>query len=195
MSATNRGAKRRESDYYPTPSWCTQRFFECIQRFWDSTTVRRWVEPCAGDGAIVRASGLAWSRWITGDTEPRHDLILERDFADTIRAGSSGYRSGQFAIVTNPPFGIADDIVRESLRRTHRAAFLLRLNWLAGAKRSKWLRENPPDCVMALPERPSFTGDGRTDATDYAWFVWDWSWDGDGVIILENTPIEERRRG
>lgn len=194
MSATNRGAKRRESDYYPTPSWCTRRLFDALHRHGEPGRINHWVEPCAGDGAIIGASGIVWDKWITGDIEPRHELVPARGYEDTL-AEIPPRGALSYAIVTNPPFGIADEIVRACVDRAGFVCVLLRLNWLAGAKRSKWLRGCPPDCVLVLPERPSFTGDGKTDATDYAWFMWDWTWDGDGVIILENTPIEERRRG
>lgn len=189
MSATNRGAVRRESDYYPTPAWCTRRFFEAIGPFWSSVT--HWVEPCAGDGAIVEASGRPWGRWTTGDIAPRHESIPQRGYAETLGAMP---RRTDCAVVTNPPFGIADEIVR-ACAGAGRAAILLRLNWLAGSKRARWLRGREPDAVFVLPERPSFTGDGKTDATDYAWFIWDWCYDEDPIKILPSTPLAERRAG
>jgi hypothetical protein len=51
-----------------------------------------------------------------------------------------------------------------------------------------------------LPRRPSFTADGKTDATDYAWFAWNTSDDrGERLIepgrwdVLDVEPKEPRR--
>lgn len=54
---------------------------------------------------------------------------------------------------------------------------LLRINWLldgeASVGRQAWMRNGPgtPN-VYALNKRPSFTGDGRADATTYCWAQW-----------------------
>jgi hypothetical protein len=54
---------------------------------------------------------------------------------------------------------------------------LLRVNWLldgeASCGRQTWMRTGPgtPN-VFALNKRPSFTGDGRADATTYCWAQW-----------------------
>lgn len=51
MSATNRGAIRRESDFYKTPT-------ETIDAFLDHFCFlinEDILEPCAGDGAIIKA--------------------------------------------------------------------------------------------------------------------------------------------
>ena len=49
---------------------------------------------------------------------------------------------------------------------------LLRLNYLGSITRHDWWKEYSPTSLYVLSKRPSFTGKG-TDATDYAWFVWD----------------------
>lgn len=35
------------------------------------------------------------------------------------------------------------------------------------------MEEFPVDHLVVLSKRPSFTGDGKTDGTGYAWFIWD----------------------
>jgi len=49
---------------------------------------------------------------------------------------------------------------------------LLRLNFLASRKRHGWWNLHRPSALFVLSQRPSFTEDGQTDATDYAWFYW-----------------------
>ena len=60
MSSTNRGGKRQDLDVYPTPAWVVDRLLEVVD-----FPGGRWLEPCAGDGAIMRAVN-AWRadvRW------------------------------------------------------------------------------------------------------------------------------------
>ena len=48
---------------------------------------------------------------------------------------------------------------------------LLRINFLGSKKRYNFWKKNPAAAIYVLTKRPSFTGKG-TDATEYAWFVW-----------------------
>lgn len=48
---------------------------------------------------------------------------------------------------------------------------LLRLAFLESKKRCDFWQKHPVSKLYVLSERPSFTGAG-TDATAYAWFVW-----------------------
>ena len=41
---------RRDRDYYPTPSWCVRALLETVD-----LPTGTWLEPTAGDGAIIRA--------------------------------------------------------------------------------------------------------------------------------------------
>ncbi len=77
-------------------------------------------------------------------------------------------------ILTNPPFSIAEEIIRSSLDRLHGngvAAFLLRLAFLETKKRMDFFRELPPKEVAILVRRPSFDGVG-TDYSAYGVFFW-----------------------
>lgn len=54
MTATGRSSKLSpSSDNYPTPGWCVRRFLEKWPSLSDAGL--RWLEPCAGDGSIIRA--------------------------------------------------------------------------------------------------------------------------------------------
>lgn len=52
MSATNRGSKRRESDYYATPLESVLSFLDSYDGIRSSDSI---LEPSAGDGAIIKA--------------------------------------------------------------------------------------------------------------------------------------------
>ncbi len=67
MSATNRGRQRSPADDHPTPEWCVRRLVEAVD-----LPGSRWLEPAAGDGAIVRAVGrvdVAWDLWEVREEE------------------------------------------------------------------------------------------------------------------------------
>jgi hypothetical protein len=195
MSATNRGSVRNEADFYPTPGWCVRRLLEACP-----LPGGNWLEPAAGDGAIIKAVNavrpdVRWSALdIRAEVAPQiaqtGASFIGADFLTTADAiGSARFD----VLITNPPFSLAQEFIERSLRVADCVAMLLRLNYLGGAKRCEFMRANPPS-VYVLPNRPSFTGHG-TDATEYAWFVWNPpTFGGNGRIqVLPLTPAEERK--
>ena len=170
MSATGRGTVRNEADFYPTPAWCVHRLLERAE-----LPGGDWLEPAAGDGAIIRAchdrgdSNIHWTA-VELRAECRKPLmelshcVVGQDFLKWNSIG--GYR----VLLTNPPFSLAEEFVRASLPLASYCVFLLRLNFLGSAKRRALFANEMPD-IYVLPNRPSFTGKG-TDATEYCWMVW-----------------------
>jgi hypothetical protein len=186
VSATNRSDVRDPDDFYETPAWCVHRLIEAI----DLPRHGSWLEPSAGANAIVSAlvakSDLDTDRriFMSLDINPRCPLVNKGDFL------SYRFDRGFDVIIGNPPYRLAEDFARRAVGLAPTVAFLLRLNWLASAKRAEWMREHTPS-IYVLPNRPSFTG-GGTDATDYAWFVWR-KGVAPEVKILATTPASERR--
>lgn len=153
MSAAGRGDVRNPYDFYPTPDSCVCQILNEV----DFTKVKSFVEPCRGDGVI-------------------YNKIPEgiiKDFAE-IREGRDYLRETYKSdlVITNPPFSIALDFLQKSLSESTSVVYLLRLNFLGSQKRKEFWNTNPPTHIFVLSKRPSFTGKG-TDATEYAWFVWD----------------------
>lgn len=177
MSSTNRkgnNPKRATLDYYPTPAWAIHRLLEVLP-----LPGGKWFEPCAGDGAIIKAVQEVRKdvTWTANEIQPEMKDKLEKiqgvtsvtseDFLKT-STGLSDYK----VIITNPPFNLALECIQQS-RRLHAdyVVFLLRLNFLASKSRAKFMSENTPD-VYVLSQRPGFTSNGGRDSIDYAWFVW-----------------------
>lgn len=197
MSSTNRGYQKARDDFYPTPTWCVRRLLERLP-----LPSGRWLEPGAGEGAIIRAVSRPDVRWTAIELRPecRKDLEVlvnsSRVFIGDYLASAQAHPLGKQSfdvILANPPFSYAMEFVQESLRRAPMVAMLLRLNFLGSGKRSEFMRMHCPD-VYVLPDRPSFTGEG-TDSIEYAWFFW-----GHGmatrrtgkVAVLDSTPTSER---
>lgn len=186
MSATNRGGKRLVSDAYETPAWCVERL---VEHAW--LPRGRYLEPCAGNGAIVRAASAnsergwiqSWEMFEIREECAPHLKAIFNELDGSGHAYRAGPLIGDFleaaplipddsfdVVITNPPYSLAMEFVEASLRLAPYVAMLLRLNWLGSEGRSRFLRGCMPD-VYVLPQRPSFVG-GGTDATEYGWFVW-----------------------
>lgn len=159
MSATNRGAERREADFYPTPARSVEVFMLELK---SKAKHLIWGEPCSGDGVIPRASGISFTQWRAAE------IRYGRDYLEDGLPGPGKVD----AIITNPPFFLAQQFIELSLNEANFVAYLLRLNYLGSKKRKEWWQGKEPTHLFTLSERPSFTGKG-TDATEYAWFVWD----------------------
>lgn len=172
MSATGRSAAsetghvRHADDFYSTPAWCTRAILPWLK------LSERMLDPCAGSGAILRVASEFWgSRCFGIEIDPQRAIDSGSSCADALDPKTFW---GECTVVTNPPYALAMQFVLRALLNAHGAhevAMLLRLNWLASQKRADFHRAHQAD-VYVLPKRPSFTPDGKTDATEYAWFVW-----------------------
>lgn len=170
MSATNRGAERLDADNYPTPSWCVRRLLEAVPELPGG----HWLEPCVGEGAIVKAVlGAREDVYFTGiDTRDVRKVacaagakrVIVNSYLEhgaTYRKGPTLLREDDFpkVVITNPPFSLAFPIAQVAAPNENAwLALLLRLNFLgSGTKdgRSAWLRTHMPD-VATLPNRPAF---------------------------------------
>lgn len=183
MSATNRGAVRAQNDFYPTKA---KYVVPILKRLEDRFLYgcEHWLEPCAGDGSIVRAvnefavaNHATPPAWSAVEIDPGMcDMFYHRnDFRAVCGDFLRHIPDVQpHVIITNPPYLLAQPIIEHSLDLSELVLMLLRVNFVGSKKRSQWWRNMPvrPN-IYVLDERPSFTDDGKTDATEYAWFVWD----------------------
>jgi len=164
MSATNRGAKRVADDFYATQPWVVERFLEA----WPDVTAYDgcdWVEPGAGDGAIIRAVNsifdreeLARPEWTAVEINPGRRKPLEETGAKLVAIGDvlKFDPFEKFAVAMgNPAFAIAMDVIAWCRAHARHTALLLRLDFLGSAKRAAFMRGDMPD-VFVLPNRPSF---------------------------------------
>ncbi len=159
-------------DFFPTPHGVTKAFIE-VANLPDGY----WCEPAVGDGHIVQAVGPRF-QWDTFDIRhvPHPELAAyHRSPYDFLQYGEGEvdriYTLGWDVIITNPPFYLAEEFVRHSLKHATHVAMLLRLAFLESRKREAFHRDHPSD-VFVLSRRPSFTNNGATDNSAYAWFVW-----------------------
>jgi hypothetical protein len=177
--------ERRELDQYFTPQPLADALVARIAAdgWWHGGRV---LEPSAGKGAFVRAcaSLLATESITTVDVDPERCAELshipetscfEYDFLDFETDDNTEWSEYEL-IIGNPPYGSAEQHVRHALE--HRArfgvvAFLLRMGFLESEERAAFWKEHPASKVYVLSQRPSFTGEGKTDrGQSYGLFVW-----------------------
>jgi hypothetical protein len=176
MSAAGRGPRLGgKEDVYETPGWCVERLLEVWQ-----PRPGLLIEPCAGSGKIIMAAQnildhkeYGWQAYELR-SECAHSLSqlvpchCPFDFLK-IRL----YDDNSSAVITNPPYSLAEAFIRTS-RECHPnadVAMLLRLGFLGSEKRAPLYREIGAPDLFTFSNRPSYIGSGN-DSSDYAWFIW-----------------------
>lgn len=131
------------------------------------------LDPCAGDGRIVRQLRQK------GCTANGTDIDDGVDFFAKIRAADN--------IVTNPPWDRKDNFILHAMKCAKRKiALLLPLFALSGIRRLTRIysnREFPLKCVYVISHRLQFDPNGEGGSTIVGgWFVWERTYKGEPVI-------------
>lgn len=167
--------ERREKDFYPSPSWTVDWLLPEI-----TLPGGLWVEPGAGDGALIRAVNAHRRdvNWLAvelddGRAEQLRALpnaaVFHQDFLALPPLAEEDFAKVGFG---NPPFNLAEEFVRHTRRMAHHVVFLLRLAFLeTKGRRALFAEVGMPD-VYVLEKRPPFAGGGQTDNCAYAWMHW-----------------------
>ena len=190
MSSTNRGYERHKTDYYVTP----QGHIEAFLNEWMSDLAKgefiddhlgigthperaKWLDPCAGGDTFHEMSYPAliarkYQPSVIGTIDVREDSRAEvkEDYL------SCDVEQGKYnIIITNPPFFLAEKIIRKALRDVSEYGYvvmLLRLNFFGSNERQQLWREFMPTWGYVHHRRMSFTDDGKTDSIEYMHAVW-----------------------
>jgi hypothetical protein len=90
------------------------------------------------------------------------------------------------AIITNPPFKIAEAIIRKALKESDRVAMLLKSQFWHARKRLYLFNEYPPTCICPLTWRPDFMYGSRGGAPtmECIWTIW-----SPGRRVTEYIPL------
>ena len=161
----------RKDDLYETPPEAVRALLE-VERLPEGAV---W-EPACGPGSIVRVLRAAGHRvyatdlvdYGLDDSESGVDFLMERE---------PGFYVG--AIVTNPPFKLAEQFVCHALTLCPHVIMLLRLAFLESERRRSILdggllaRVHVFRNRLPMMHRAGWNGPRASSATPFAWFVWD----------------------
>ena len=180
-------ATRHANDHYPTPTALTLALLKELPQIRGAV-----IEPCAAEGKI--AGILRAHPGVTAVTTNDIDATMPaRYHEDATDPGAAFWLTPADWVVTNPPFNQADQFVRLAWRKARQGvAMLLRLTFMEPTrKRAQLLTSMAPymsHLIVFSQPRPSFTGNGRTDSTTTAWFVWQTGHDpGQGAKLVYVT--------
>jgi hypothetical protein len=174
-SAMSRGGairhalKDRGDDLYETPPQATRALLRH-----EATLGPVIWEPACGPGAMVEVLRAAGKRVIASDLrdygcpDSSHgiDFLMER-----------AAPAGVTAIVTNPPYKLADDFIRNALQLCPTVCMLLRLGFLEGAGRSDIIDGHLERVWIGVERLPMMHRDGwdgakiTNSAMPFGWFV------------------------
>jgi hypothetical protein len=185
---------RLPDDAYFTPRPLALEICQRLDRAITVGSSPRILEPSAGTGSFVAAAAAVFAtpRIVAVDIHGKHK-------GDCLAAGADSFHENSFLqlaslhvskadlVLGNPPYSLAEEFVEHALGCLHddaSVAFLLRLSFLGSQRRLLGLfKAAPLRCLFPIAGRPSFTPDGRTDASEYGVFVWTKGWDGYSQIM------------
>lgn len=163
---------RHDDDFYATPRWMVRALLRRIY-------LANWVvmEPCCGDGAIVRALP-EHLQVVTNDIVAREPMTPDYLLDARTPAAWKVFAAGRpiDLTLTNTPFDVAIDIVQQALRHSRVGVVSLqRCTWIEPTDdRGPWLAKHPPDAQIIMPRWNfrSVDGKGGVDSAPASWFVW-----------------------
>jgi hypothetical protein len=158
MSQRDSGYERKTLDQYETPSWVTQALIPHLPVLAGAV----W-EPACGGGkmvAVLRQAGFD---------------VLGTDIATGADFLRSSPRNGVSAVITNPPYALAQEFIEHALRSVRFTAVLLRVDFDSAVTRRRLF----VDCQefakkIVLTKRVRWIeGSNGSPPYNHAWFLWD----------------------
>lgn len=183
MVKTNKKLRKRSKlDYYPTPHALAVAALDLATQFLPEPP-GAILDPGCGKGEWSRAVRQFWpDAFFWGVDLSRERLTACAGYDALSHMNYLDFSAGrQFPlIVGNPPYNVAEAFVWRSLDHLTEdgvLVFLLRHAFLATQGRyermySPLKGKARPFLVTVCSQRPSFTGDGNTDSTEYTLYFW-----------------------
>lgn len=170
MSQRDSGYARKERDLYETPEWVTEALIPHLP----TTSCVVW-EPAAGSGKMVSALMKSGFDVVASDIETGCDFLSVMN-PRPIRA-----------IITNPPYELANEFVQRALGGVPNNGFvamLLRTDFDHAKTRQHLFRDHRAfSKKVVLTKRivwfePEPGEKGKSPSFNHAWFIWDWKHEG-----------------
>ncbi len=181
---------RREYDFYPTPLSFARTALDLLPLAFYPRSI---IDPGAGTGIWGEAAKAKWPKSIINGYEIRQeDQPGEYNYWKTGDYLDIEITGGVSLVMGNPPYKFAEEFIRKSLDLLEDGGylvFMLRLAILESKKRMQLWKDYPRKKVVVCANRPSFSGDGKTNATAFAFLYWEKGYIG--PTYLTETYIEK----
>lgn len=176
MAQRNSGYNRQDADNYATPGWVTRALLPHIP-----DRIRTIWEPAAGEGAMATALRERPKTTVKAtDIRPGNSMPTAPESIDFLAA----HLCTCAAVVTNPPFHLAQEFIEQALELTFResgfVAMLLRTDFDHAKTRRHLFADNPAFAKrIVLTKRIVWFVDpltGRPKASpseNHSWCLWD----------------------
>ena len=169
-SKVNMG-QRRKGDFYQTPYSMTEQILETIIQDEKFIVAQTILEPCAGEGAIVKVlkGRLPLAKIYASDINRQ---VCNWDFL------KHDFNQHFDWIITNPPYSLADEFVKRAKEISSNVLMLLPLNYLQGQKRFKEEIFKNLNGIYIFTRMPMLSDEMREDGKystgmqAYAWYRW-----------------------
>lgn len=174
---SNKSLRTREkNDFYPTPYDLCHAALRALEIENPGFRPDSFLDPGAGTGVWGNAVRSVFSPRLRDGIDIR-ELPQHPDYTGWIQGDYLEAKLGRFDLIAgNPPYKHAEEFVRKSFQHiasTGYILFLFRLSFLESQKRARGLwKEHPPAWVWVSAKRISFTGNGKSDDTAYALYLW-----------------------
>lgn len=167
---------RHKEDFYATEPKATKLLCD-VEQF-----NNRILEPCCGQGhmsEVLKSNGYSVTSY---------DLV-DRGYGDTKDFFSLDHWDGD--IITNPPYKNVLSYVKHAIDIVDdgaKVAMLLKVLFLEGKERGKYMLENPPKYIYVFSGRIKCAINGDFDAINnggalaFAWFVWEKGFKGEPKV-------------
>lgn len=165
MSQRDSGYERKERDLYETPEWVTLALVPHLPRQFEIV----W-EPAAGSGKMARALRTSDVQVLATDISEGLDFL----------AFTSPPVLDTAAIITNPPYALAQEFIEHALKLMHEAAgvvaMLLRTDFDHAKTRAHLFAKHQAFAKkVVLTKRIQWFDDSTgSPSFNHAWFIWDW---------------------
>lgn len=190
---------RRKGDFYETPAWAVDSLLPHLPLS-DASLV---VDAGAGTGAIAACIALRLPTLEVVGIEKQGELVEKAraralyscEFVQADFETWQSDRSSPDVVIMNPPFSRAAEFIRRALvivRRGGTVACLLPVSFMFGVGRYDFHTKYKDADIYHLMKRPSFTGDGKTDATNYVWWIFGPGTSGKHLHL--RPPTKKKRR-
>jgi hypothetical protein len=163
---------RHPSDFYTTPPEVTRAFLRFMGPMWPT---RIW-EPACGQGHMAKVIEESGRFCLSTDLEHRGYGMGGVDFL------KAKLPSGIEAVMTNPPFNLAEEFIRHTRAMGVPFMMVLKGTFWHTVARARLMIATGPDYVMPLTWRPAMAPDrGKSPTMEFCVTVW-------GAQVNDSAP-------